>query len=58
MIKPNNIYNMDYENVDQFGYEIIVGFRLSAVRKKWDVTVVPTNLNMQEADVVMEMLLM
>lgn len=41
------IENMDYENIDQFGYEIIVGFRLSAVKKNWDVTVVPTNLNMQ-----------
>lgn len=41
------IENMDYENIDQFGYEIIVGFRLSAARKNWDVTVVPTNLNMQ-----------
>ena len=41
------IENMDYENIDQFGYEIIVGFRLSAGMRNWDVTVVPTNLNMQ-----------
>ena len=41
------IENMDYENIDQFGYEIIVGFKLAAARRKWDVHVVPTNLNMQ-----------
>lgn len=41
------IENMGYESIDQFGYEIIVGFKLSAARRKWDVTVVPTNLNMQ-----------
>jgi len=44
------IENMDYENIDQFGYEIIVGFKLSAARRHWDVTVVPTNLNMQTAE--------
>lgn len=41
------IENMGYENIEQFGYEIIVGFKLSAARRKWEVTVVPTNLNMQ-----------
>lgn len=44
------IENMDYENIDQFGYEIIVGFKLSAARMHWDVTVIPTNLNMQTAE--------
>ncbi len=44
------IENMDYENIEQFGYDIIVGFRLSAARRHWDVTVVPTNLNMQTAE--------
>jgi LacI family repressor for deo operon, udp, cdd, tsx, nupC, and nupG len=41
------IENMDYENIEQFGYEIVIGFKLSAARRHWDVTVVPTNLNMQ-----------
>lgn len=41
------IENMDYENIDQFGYEIIVGFKLSAARRHWEVSVIPTNLNMQ-----------
>ena len=44
------IENMGYENIDQFGYEIIVGFKLSAARRKWDATVVPTNLNMQTGE--------
>ncbi|HHV13640.1 MAG TPA: LacI family transcriptional regulator [Clostridiales bacterium] len=44
------IENMDYENIDQFGYELIVGFKLSAARRHWEVTVVPTNLNMQLAE--------
>lgn len=41
------VENMDYESIDQFGYELIVGFKLSAARKNWDVTVIPANLNMQ-----------
>jgi LacI family transcriptional regulator len=44
------IENMDYENIEQFGYEIVVGFKLLAARRHWDVTVVPTNLNMQTAE--------
>ena len=44
------IENMDYENIEQFGYEIVVGFKLAAARRHWDVTVVPTNLNMQTAE--------
>ncbi|MDF2484524.1 MAG: hypothetical protein K0R46_692 [Herbinix sp.] len=44
------IENMDYENIEQFGYEIVVGFKLSAARRHWDVTVVPTNLNLQTAE--------
>lgn len=44
------IENMDYENIDQFGYDIIVGFQLSAARRHYDVTVIPTNLNIQTAE--------
>ncbi len=44
------IENMDYENINQFGYDIIVGFKLAAARRHWDVSVVPMNLNMQTAD--------
>lgn len=41
------VENMDYENIGQFGYEIVVGFKLSAARRHWDVSVIPANLNMQ-----------
>jgi LacI family transcriptional regulator len=44
------IENMDYENIDQFGYDIVVGFKLSAARKHWEVTIIPMNLNMQAAE--------
>lgn len=44
------IENMDYENIEQFGYEIIVGFKLSASRRKWDVSVIPTNLTLQSEE--------
>lgn len=35
------IENMDYETVNQFGYEIILGFKQAAYRDKWDVSVIP-----------------
>lgn len=35
------VENMDYESPEQFGYEIILGFRQSAVRENYDVTVTP-----------------
>ena len=41
---------MDYENIDQFGYEIIVGFKLSVARRNWQIDVVPTNLHMQTVE--------
>lgn len=44
------IENMDYENIDQFGYEIVVGFKLSAVRKHWEVEVIPSSLNLQTTE--------
>lgn len=44
------IENMDYENIDQFGYEIIMGFKLSAARRHWEVSVIPSDLNMQTAE--------
>lgn len=38
------IENMGYERVEQFGYDIIVGFKLAATAKHWDVSIVPTAL--------------
>lgn len=41
------IENMDYENIDQFGYDIITGFKKAAARKYWEVAVIPASLNLQ-----------
>ena len=41
------IENMDYEAPDQFGYEIILGFKQAAYRDNWDVTVLPVNPTFQ-----------
>lgn len=41
------IENTAYDDIDQFGYEIIVGFKQSAARRHWDVTVVPMSLSKQ-----------
>lgn len=35
------IENMDYETPNQFGYEIILGFKQAAYRDNWDVAVFP-----------------
>lgn len=42
------IENMGYERIEQFGYDIIVGFKLEAAAKQWDVSIVPLAMN-QEA---------
>ncbi len=39
------IENMGYECVEQFGYDIIVGFKLAAAAKQWDVSIIPMALN-------------
>src|SRR5574344_2176801 len=41
------IENMDYENRDHFGYELIQGFKHSAARRNWHVDIVPSYLNAQ-----------
>lgn len=35
------IENMDYESPNQFGYEIILGFKQAAIHNNWEVSVVP-----------------
>ena len=35
------VEDMGYEKIEQFGYEIIVGFRLAATEKQWNVDIVP-----------------
>lgn len=43
------IENMGYERIEQFGYDIIVGFKLEAAAKKWDVSIVPLAMNQESA---------
>ncbi len=44
------IENMDYETNNQFGYEIVLGFKQNAFRHKWDVSVVPVTPAFQLAE--------
>ncbi len=44
------IENMDYENIEQFGYEIVMGFKIAAAGKHWDVDVIPSSLNLQSME--------
>lgn len=37
------VENMDYETPDQFGYDIILGFKQLAFRENYEVTVMPVN---------------
>lgn len=41
------IENMEYEKSDDFGHDIILGFKQSAYRNNWDVTVLPINPTFQ-----------
>lgn len=44
------IENMDYETINQFGYEIILGFKQAAYRDKWDVEVLPVTPDIQATE--------
>lgn len=39
------IDNMEYENHDQFGYDLILGFKNAATSRNWHVDIIPANLN-------------
>lgn len=41
------VENMDYENINQFGYEIITGFRLAATKHHYEVDVIPMDVYTQ-----------
>ena len=41
---------LTYETIDQFGYEIVMGFKLGAASRNWEVTVIPSNLTMQTTE--------
>ena len=44
------IENMDYEAATQFGYEIVLGFKQNAFRRKWDVDILPITPAFQEEE--------
>ncbi|MCQ2519962.1 MAG: LacI family transcriptional regulator [Lachnospiraceae bacterium] len=44
------IENMDYENINDFGYDLILGFRQMAYRDNWQVDVIHVTDSMQEKE--------
>lgn len=44
------IENMDYESSEQFGYDIILGFKQAASRDNWNVTVLPITPAFQQQE--------
>jgi len=44
------IENLLYDSENQFGYDIVLGFRQNAFRRKWDVTVVPVTPEFQKEE--------
>ena len=44
------VENMEYETAEQFGYDIILGFRQLAYRDNYDVTVVPVTPDLQSEE--------
>ncbi len=42
------VTNMEYETLDTFGYDIVLGFKQNAFQHKWDVTVVEITPEFQE----------
>lgn len=44
------VENMEYETLDSFGYDIILGFKQNAFRHKWDVTVISITPQFQQEE--------
>lgn len=44
------IENMNYETIDEFGYDIVLGFKQKAFRRKWDVDILPITPAFQEEE--------
>lgn len=44
------VTNMEYETLDTFGYDIVLGFKQNAFRHKWEVTVVEITPEFQEQE--------
>lgn len=35
------IENMSYDSIDEFGYDVVLGFKQNAFRHKWDIDIIP-----------------
>ena len=44
------VENMNYETIDEFGYDMVLGFKQNAFRRKWDVDVLPITPAFQEEE--------
>lgn len=44
------VENMLYQNEDDFGFDIILGFKQGAVRDNWDITIVEATPELQESE--------
>ena len=44
------IENMNYEPIDEFGYDIVLGIKQTAFRRKWDVDILPITPAFQEEE--------
>lgn len=44
------VENMGYENPEDFGFDIILGFKQAAIRDNWDITIVEATLELQETE--------
>lgn len=41
------VENMNYESIDEFGYDLVLGFKQNAFRHKWDVDIIPVTPALQ-----------
>ena len=44
------IENMSYQSIDEFGYDLVLGFKQNAFRHKWDVHIEPITPAFQEEE--------
>lgn len=44
------IENMDFESINQFGYEIILGFKQAAFKERYDISVLPVSPEFQKSE--------
>ncbi|SER86377.1 LacI family DNA-binding transcriptional regulator [Lachnobacterium bovis] len=44
------VENMEYSNMDDFGYDIVLGFKQNAFRHKFEVEIIPVTPSLQEQE--------